>query len=187
MEHEEGSLGGGELRSRAKVTHGHISQIDNGPADVLSHTRDGIDEELGDDNENRVDEPSAFACQPLYANGAQRSPGALTQSAFSLVPTPSLSTTFSGSSPPTSVTVTKLELLALPLTFFALESDGSPRLPWDATEGRSIELEDCEREKPDREGMRWDTEDELMEYEPKSEAMPSRMGCETEREVCWAR
>jgi hypothetical protein len=41
-------------------------------------------------------------------------PGALTQAAFSFVPTPSRSTTFSGSSPPTSVTVTRLELLALP-------------------------------------------------------------------------
>jgi hypothetical protein len=43
------------------------------------------------------------------------SPGALTQLAFSLVPTPILSTTFSGSSPPTSVTVMRLELLARPL------------------------------------------------------------------------
>jgi len=42
------------------------------------------------------------------------SPGAFTQLAFSLVPTPILSTTFSGSSPPTSVTVMRLELLARP-------------------------------------------------------------------------
>jgi hypothetical protein len=50
-------------------------------------------------------------------------PGAFTQAAFSLTPTPRRSTTPSGSSPPTSVTVTRLELRALPLPFDA------PRCP----------------------------------------------------------
>lgn len=54
-----------------------------------------------------------------------RSPGEFTQAAFSLTPTPSRSTTPSGSSPPTSVTVTKLELRALPLP---LDDPSSPAL-----------------------------------------------------------
>jgi len=56
-----------------------------------------------------------LACQLDYNRYRADSPGALTQLAFSLVPTPILSTTFSGSSPPTSVTVIRLELLARPL------------------------------------------------------------------------
>jgi hypothetical protein len=74
-------------------------------------------------------------------------PGALTQAAFSFDPTPSLSTTFSGSSPPTSVTATKLELLALPvlLAIFGLDAG---LLMLDAV-ARSTELDDSDREMDD--------------------------------------
>ena len=73
-----------------------------------------------------MNDPCTLQFSPRVLSGVStemtmNSPGALTQLAFSLVPTPILSTTVSGSSPPTSVTVIRLELRALPLLCPVLE------------------------------------------------------------------
>ena len=75
---------------------------------------------------------------------AKHLPGAFTHAAFSFDPTPNLSTTFSGSSPPTSVTATRLELRALPvlLAIFGLDA---VLLMLEAV-ARSTELDECERD-----------------------------------------
>ena len=90
-------------------------------------------------------------------------PGALTQAAFSLEPTPSRSTTFSGSSPPTSVTVTRLELRARPALRVLM--GGGPV----AAEGRRTLFVECERAEWRNSGRE------------KSVATSSLIGCETER------
>ena len=98
-------------------------------------------------------------------------PGALTQLAFSLVPTPILSITFSGSSPPTSVTVIRLELLARPL-----DTGVCWRVAW-LVEGlvRWTAEDEWDRMYVDRAGFIWELSiDGIMLA--KSTATPSRIG-----------
>jgi hypothetical protein len=108
---------------------------------------------------------AALQSSPVYIHRTNTQhimhiPGAFTQAAFSFVPIPTRSTTFSGSSPPTSVTVTKLEDRARPFGgAFNIELDDWLR----GNEVRWCGVLDAGREK--------------------SVAMPSRIGWDTERDL----
>jgi hypothetical protein len=106
----------------------------------LGDSRYGINENLRQKNHHWMDQPCTCIVDatakliisagpnPTYnLHVPGHSPGALTHAAFSLTPTAIRSTSFSRSSPPTSVTVTKLPDLALPLPLLAPEpATGGP-------------------------------------------------------------
>ena len=47
-------------RRRARVTHSKINQINKRPAQLLLHTRDGVDYNLSGNYENGVNDPGAL-------------------------------------------------------------------------------------------------------------------------------